>query len=1185
MVIEDTPRHHFHRSAASRSATFLTAAAALAALLATTSVYSDTWTGWRGGEREGRSESAAAPVYWSAADNVAWRSPIPGVGHSSPILTEDALLATTATEIRRHPVAASIVGGVVVLGLVVVLGMGIASVVRSVQSPDTGRAGRDQTLISLGVLLGLAAMILLFGRSLFAFGQAAERAWLAAGLVGTLLLAADWVRARLAAGPGSLHAGSLLAFGAILLITVPEGIGTALSEPDAPRSVLVCGVVALPLIVGLLLLGRSFAEERIFAQATRWLAGMCIAGLGVAMAGAAMLQRGRGGHVVSVAELHTPAVRWWMVLALILLTAVLLAVRRRARQSAGLSLLAVLAGVLTTIAAIVAAIEHTVAWWPYLGYHAGQLRLEPDLGWVSVALVAGLSVALAAAARLHGGAPVAGLSGPAQYLWAPALALAYLFSVLYVPNETVFARGIVCIDRADGAQLWTRLCVQGPQGRFHRDNSAATPTPVTDGEHVVAWFGTPGLLCTDMTGAVLWLDRSLPFDSREGVASSPIIYNDSVIVLAESAAGGSLAAFDIATGVQRWRIERGKKIHPDAGNCRTPSIVGVGGRPTLVVWGLEDLSGYDPDTGEQLWSHDLGSFGEGGNPVSSVIRDDTRLYLLGPHRSVAVAIDRLAAASSPVVWDHPVRAGAQCSSPVLVAGMLFAVSDSGSVYCLDAATGRELWRHNIGGQHYASPVAVGNAVYFSNTRGVTTVVAAEAEYRELSNNELPEGIYASAAPVDGCMYLRTTAAVYCIADLGAVRPEATSSTATESQAVTAAPASPGAVNLSEGWWAQFRGPFATGVTTLEGPEPGFDIPRGKGLIWTASVPLPGRNSPVVWDDAVFLTAADERTQEVLCFDAGSGVLRWRQSVTGEKRGEALEVSADTGYAAPSPVTDGRRVCAIFATGDLGCFGMDGQPGWSKSLGVPANSWGHATSLLIHNGMLLVQYDQESDDVPKSRLLALDAATGKTTWEAKRDVPASWATPLIVTVDGHEEIITCANPWVIAYDPTDGRELWRAECLSGDVAPSPTVADGMIIVAMDGSACSAIRPGGSGNVTSTHIAWSFYGMLPDICSPVGTDEFVFLLSTYGYLTCVNAQTGEMVWEQQLDGAFKASPVIAGDRLYLLGDDGKMLIIKPGNSFELLGEGKVGEGCEATPAFAPGRMFIRGVEHLFCVESGG
>ncbi len=1170
-----------YRKRATLLGSVLPGAAAVAALLAAACVHSDAWPGWRGGEQEGRSESASAPVYWSAEDNVAWRSPIPGVGHSSPILTDDALLVTTATEITPHGVAATVVGSIVLFGLAVVLGMGIASVVRSVQPPGVGWAGRYRALTSLGVLLGFAALVLLFGRGLFAFGQAPERAWLAAALVGTLLLAAEWIRARLAKGPGSVQAGSLLAFAAVLLVTVPEGIGAALSQPDTPRSVVVWGVVMLPLVVGLLLLGRSFAEERIFARATRWLTGMCIAGLGLAVAGEVVLQQGRGGHIVSVAGLHSPAVRWWMVLALLLLTAMLLAVRRRARESAGLSLLAVLAGVLTTIVAIVAVVEHAVTWWPYLGYHAGELRLQPDLGWVSVALVAGLSIAVAAAVRLHGGARERCLSGPGQYFWAPALALAYLLCVLYVPNETVFTRGIVCIDRANGSELWRQLCVRGPQGKFHRDNSAATPTPVTDGEHVVAWFGTPGLLCTDMTGAVLWQDRSLPFDSREGVATSPIIHNDSVIVLAESRAGGSLAAFDTATGEQRWLVERGKKIHPDAGNCRTPSVVDVGGRPTLVVWGLEDLSGYDPETGEELWSHDLGSFGEGGNPVSSVIRDDARLYLLGPHRGVAVAIDRLAAAGNPVVWDHPVRGGAQCSSPVLVGGMLFAVSDSGSAYCLDAATGRELWRYNLGGQHYASPISAGNAVYFSSTLGVTTVVAAQPEYRELSRNGLPEGIYASAAPVNECLYIRTSAAVYCIADLGAVRPALPSLTAMEPQAAAARPASPGAVDLSQGRWAQFRGPFAAGLTTLEGPEPGFDVPGGKGLLWKTPVPLPGRSSPVVWDDAVFVTAADETTREVFCFDAASGALRWRQPVPGEKSGDAPEVSADTGYAAPTPVTDGQRVYAIFATGDLGCFDMGGKSVWSRSLGVPDNIYGHATSLLVHRGMLLVQLDQESEEEPRSRLLALDAATGKTTWEAQRDVPASWATPLIVTVDGHEEIITCANPWVIAYDPADGRELWRAECLSGDVAPSPTVVAGMIGVAMDGSSCTAIRPGGSGDVTTTHIAWSFSGMLPDICSPVGTDDFVFLLSTYGYLTCLSTRTGEMVWEQQLEGSFKASPVVAGDHLYLLGDDGKMLVVKVGNGFELLGEGMVGESCEATPALASGRMFIRGAEHVFCV----
>jgi len=337
----------------------------------------------------------------------------------------------------------------------------------------------------------------------------------------------------------------------------------------------------------------------------------------------------------------------------------------------------------------------------------------------------------------------------------------------------------------------------------------------------------------------------------------------------------------------------------------------------------------------------------------------------------------------------------------------------------------------------------------------------------------------------------------------------------------------------------------------------------------------------VWDDAIFLTGADEKTREVYCFDAASGALRWRQPVTGEKGGGAPEVSADTGYAASTPVTDGQRVYAIFATGDVGCFDMDGQSIWSKSLGVPDNTYGHATSLLAHKGMLLVQFDQESEEAPRSKLLAFDAATGRTAWEADRDVPTSWTTPMIVSADGREEIITCANPWVIAYDPADGRELWRAECLSGEMAPSPTVAAGMIVVAMDGASCTAIRPGGSGDVTDTRIAWSFAGMLPDICSPVGTDEFVFLLSTYGYLTCLNTQTGEMLWEQQLEGSFKASPVVAGDRLYLLGDDGKMLVLRPGSSFELLGEGTVGEGCEATPAFAPERMFIRGVKHLFCV----
>jgi outer membrane protein assembly factor BamB len=279
------------------------------------------------------------------------------------------------------------------------------------------------------------------------------------------------------------------------------------------------------------------------------------------------------------------------------------------------------------------------------------------------------------------------------------------------------------------------------------------------------------------------------------------------------------------------------------------------------------------------------------------------------------------------------------------------------------------------------------------------------------------------------------------------------------------------------------------------------------------------------------------------------------------------------------------VYASFATGDIGCFDMSGTLQWSKGLGLPENMYGHATSLLVYQNMLIVQYDQAWAEDGLSKLLALDVASGDTIWETSRDVPNSWSTPMIARAGGRDEIITCSNPWVIAYAPDNGEELWRAECLSGDVAPSPTLAAGMVIVAMDGTGCTAIRPGGSGTVTDTHLAWNWYGSLPDTCSPVGTDEFVFLLATWGALSCVDARTGELLWEQQFDASFNASPAVAGDSLYLLSDTGTMYVVKIAYTYELIGEGVVGEECDATPAFADGRMVIRGAEHLFCIGSDG
>jgi len=212
---------------------------------------------------------------------------------------------------------------------------------------------------------------------------------------------------------------------------------------------------------------------------------------------------------------------------------------------------------------------------------------------------------------------------------------------------------------------------------------------------------------------------------------------------------------------------------------------------------------------------------------------------------------------------------------------------------------------------------------------------------------------------------------------------------------------------------------------------------------------------------------------------------------------------------------------------------------------------------------------------------LNASTGNAVWEAKRPVGGSWTTPIVVSVDGQDQIITAADPCVIAYEASRGSELWWANCLGGDVAPSPVYANGLVFAVEPYAKLVAIRVGGQGDVTETHIAWSIEDVAPDICCPVSNAEFVFLLTTEGLLVCYKTEDGEKMWEKELEKDFLASPSIVGDKLYLLSQEGVMLIVKAGPEYEELAKCELGEECYASPAFVDRRIYIRSVHNLYCI----
>jgi len=389
-------------------------------------------------------------------------------------------------------------------------------------------------------------------------------------------------------------------------------------------------------------------------------------------------------------------------------------------------------------------------------------------------------------------------------------------------------------------------------------------------------------------------------------------------------------------------------------------------------------------------------------------------------------------------------------------------------------------------------------------------------------------------------------------------------------------------------WPRFRGPGGLGLSAYTNIPTRWDGAAGEGVLWQAPVPLPGQNSPVVWGDRIFLSGATKTEREVYCFDAGDGRLRWRAAVN-DIPGSPLKppkIIDDTGYAAPTMATDGERVYAIFANGDLVALDFDGRRAWATNLGPFDNHYGHASSLATWRDLLIVLVDQgpplQPGESAKSALIAFDGATGRLMWRTSRPVPMAWGSPILIETGGRSQIVTCADPWVISNDPRTGAELWRAKCLEGEIGPSPAYARGTVFAAQEGAALAAIRAGGTGDVTDTHIAWQADDDLPDTVSPVSNGELVFTVAGV-MVACFDAADGRLLWEQEFEHTFRSSPTIAGGRVYLMDVKGVMHIFKTARSFERVGTAPLGEDASTSPAFLDGRLYIRGEKHLFCIGS--
>jgi outer membrane protein assembly factor BamB len=385
-------------------------------------------------------------------------------------------------------------------------------------------------------------------------------------------------------------------------------------------------------------------------------------------------------------------------------------------------------------------------------------------------------------------------------------------------------------------------------------------------------------------------------------------------------------------------------------------------------------------------------------------------------------------------------------------------------------------------------------------------------------------------------------------------------------------------------WPRFRGPQGGGIWPSNAPIE-WDVKSGASVAWTIPVPAKGFNSPIIWGDQAFFSGGDVQAREVFCLELKTGKLQWRQAVTNVPGSptQPPEIPETTGYASPSMATDGRRIYVNFANGDVAAFGMDGKLIWTKGFGPLKNPYGYATSLTTWRDRLILQLDQGEAEEGKSKLYALDGRTGQTIWQTPRKVGSSWASPIVIEAAGKTQVITLAVPWVIAYEATDGKELWRVECLNGEVTPSPVYNGGLLFVVSPSDKLLAIRPDGQGDVTKTHVAWTSEENVPDVTSPVSNGELVFTVTTAGMLTCFDAKDGKKLWEHDFDFDCHSSPSIAGDKLYIFSQKGTAVVVQVARKFQQLFRTEMGDSFHASPAFASDKMILRGTSNVWCIMS--
>lgn len=398
-------------------------------------------------------------------------------------------------------------------------------------------------------------------------------------------------------------------------------------------------------------------------------------------------------------------------------------------------------------------------------------------------------------------------------------------------------------------------------------------------------------------------------------------------------------------------------------------------------------------------------------------------------------------------------------------------------------------------------------------------------------------------------------------------------------------------------WPQYRGPDGNGHSDARGLP--LTWSESKNVVWKVPIHDRGWSSPVIYGKQIWLTSASKDGRElfVLCIDRDTGkIIRdWKLFDVADPQ---FAHPFNT-HASPTPVIEAGRVYITFGAAGTACIDTKTFRVLWERRDIECNHFrGAGSSPILFRNLLLMHFDGSD----RQFVIALDKATGKTVWRTERSIDfkdldpngkpvaegderKAFATPHVAQINGRWEMISLGAKAAYGYDPVTGKELWRVEERGQHSASTrPVLGHGMIFFPTGFAVGQlfAVRTGGSGLITDTHVAWKLKRGVSNKPSILLVDDLIYMIGDTGIASCVDAKTGEQVWQQRVGGEYSASPVYADGRLWFFSEDGKTIVLKPGRVFERVAENQLEEGFLASPAIAGKAFYLRTRTHLYRIE---